>query len=598
MINRTLDQGRVTVLFAIAACLSAALCVQQHVSHTALLIWLVACLGVYMLRLLLVERGDVLFTRLRDKWYAYCALIALAGVSTGSFTLFWGADLPLSAQLVIVLFPVVMSLASLAVYVNSVPAFLAFALPAQLPLLTLLLLSPSAELRLVSIPTLIMIVGQCVLVGRVHAQLRETLRIRLENEDLALSMQARNRELERAHDLLHAANDAKATFLARLNLDFRTPINGVLGMSQALGRTNLDKKQADYLSVLESAGGELRGLVDELLGATIEQSGESAPDESALSVASVVDSIIGVLQPLANTKGVTIASVVDSGVPEAIRSDAERLRQMLFALVDNAVKFTEVGDVVVRIAVLGGTEPMLRIIVEDTGAGMPSTLTSSLVQLFSPTGAESNRGQEASGIGLLMVSRILRTLQGRADISSTVGVGTRVMVDIPLVAVALTETDRVATTINHGVNPVSAARAPLEQAARTPSFGIDVLVAEDKEVNRVVLDTLLAREGVEVRYVEDGEAAIEAVRQKLPDVVLMDCLMPVMDGYEATAQLRALGVEIPIIAVTAKACVAERQRCISAGMNDCLLKPLDAVAIDRMLERWCDIGPDRVLKAS
>lgn len=461
LVMRMLENGRAAVVFSVAGYVIAALMLRQHVPAESLMLWLSAVFVASLARLLVVEFGERLFKRLRDRWYANAIMIGIAGVLWGSLALFWHTDMALSGQLAIMLFPVSISLAAVAAYANWIPAFIIFAMPAQLPLVARMLLSPDADLNLIAVAALLLVIGQCVLVKRLHLQLKETLHLQFSNDELLLSMDAHNKELERAHHVADTASKVKGDYLTQLNRELRTPLNSLLGVAAALADSDLDDRQRQHLHELDAAGSTMQRLVDELLEVTLSHADGAELNEVVVRVESVIASVKRAMQAMADAKGLRLSSTIDSGVPEAVVIDAERFRQVIFALVDNAVKFTEVGDVDVRVAVVGTSRPLLRLLVEDSGIGIPDDSKAAVVSRLASGDAAQASDPRISGYGLTRVRRIVALMDGHTDLVSTVGVGTRVMVDLPLVAAASSD----AIDIDSDVVGMESVSAPREDTA-------------------------------------------------------------------------------------------------------------------------------------
>lgn len=593
LITSLFAKGRLTAGVSLAGFIATAVMLYGHIPGRQLAVWFGAGLLVVALRFALSEYGDKVFKRMRDRLMATLCSVALMGCVWGTIALFWRSDLHVTAQLVIMMFPVAVSLLSVAAYANWLPVFMAMVLPAQFPLLALTLISTDSSMNLLALPAFVLLAGQVVLVRRLHAQLRENIELKFGNEALVRDLSERHDELLLAHDAANAASVAKSEFLSRMSHELRTPLNGVLGMTNALSESKLDARQRARLDVLATAGNELFALVSELLDATLLHTQSMQLEPDAIRISDLVADIEVAVQPSASVKGLTLNVVVDSGVPEVILADPDRLQQVVFALLDNAVKFTDHGRVDLRLAANRGSHPRLHLIVEDTGVGISAEDQAQVFDLFTQADGSNARRYGGMGVGLAVTSQLVQLMGGRLDLWSTPGVGTRMTVELPLTEASVDDVKEALPVKQADVcstEPLDNSMAIADVEADADDQRIDVLVVEDNKVNRLVLESLLDDAVMDVRFAENGVQAVEQVESSVPDLVLMDCQMPVMDGYDATREIRKRGVSVPIIAVTANAMAGDRERCLSAGMNDYVSKPLDPGALDAALSRW--LGED------
>jgi len=443
--------------------------------------------------------------------------------------LFWHPDLTPAMQLLITVFPLAVSIGSVTAYANWLPAFFSMALPAQLPLVALFALHPDPQTKLLVLPTLTFIVGQVFVVRRMHAQLRESVVLKFGNEALVHDLSSRNNELHEAHKLASGASETKSEFLARMSHEFRTPLNGVIGMTNALAATDLDTNQRASLELLAASSNEMLSLVNELLDATLLHADAMRLAPVAVSPQVILDTIDRSVRPLAAIKGLSLSFTIDKGVPAWLHADPDRLRQIIFSLVDNAVKYTDTGSVELRLGAARGDNPRLHVIVEDTGVGIPADRIAAVYELFTQADGFRNRKQRGMGVGLTVTRQLVELMGGTIDLSSTPDVNS---------------------------------------------------------INQLVLKSMLCPDRMDVRFADNGKQAIHAVDARVPDLILMDCQMPVMDGFDATGHIRGRGIDVPIIAVTANALAGDRERCLTAGMNDYIAKPLDPRELEKILARW------------
>jgi signal transduction histidine kinase/ActR/RegA family two-component response regulator len=596
LVGALFAQGRLAALLSAVAFLLAVLMLGSQIGASALALWASCGIAVIATRLAVWEMGDRLFDTLRSRVCASVACIGAMGCLWGSMVLFWHPDLTPAMQLLITVFPLAVSIGSVTAYANWLPAFFSMALPAQLPLVALFALHPDPQTKLLVLPTLTFIVGQVFVVRRMHAQLRESVVLKFGNEALVHDLSSRNNELHEAHKLASGASETKSEFLARMSHEFRTPLNGVIGMTNALAATDLDTNQRASLELLAASSNEMLSLVNELLDATLLHADAMRLAPVAVSPQVILDTIDRSVRPLAAIKGLSLSFTIDKGVPAWLHADPDRLRQIIFSLVDNAVKYTDTGSVELRLGAARGDNPRLHVIVEDTGVGIPADRIAAVYELFTQADGFRNRKQRGMGVGLTVTRQLVELMGGTIDLSSTPDVGTRFMVELPM-----TEAEAPRTLSRHFSMPRPARTRDLAdefEGEASPSLGadtptraalgdrIDVLVVEDNSINQLVLKSMLCPDRMDVRFADNGKQAIHAVDARVPDLILMDCQMPVMDGFDATGHIRGRGIDVPIIAVTANALAGDRERCLTAGMNDYIAKPLDPRELEKILARW------------
>ncbi|MEI8264493.1 MAG: ATP-binding protein [Betaproteobacteria bacterium] len=398
-------------------------------------------------------------------------------------------------------------------------------------------------------------------------------------------------QLREARVWAEQASEAKSSFLANMSHEIRTPFMGLQGMLGLLGKTSLDEQQSRFLRVACGSAQHLLTLLNDILDLSRLESGRIALSPSAASLRDLAGEIEALMRPQAELKGLAFRLTVDPGVPFLLRIDATRLRQVLFNLVANAIKFTDAGEVHLAMRPSGPPrsdparrEPLwpLEILVSDTGVGIDDALMERLFQRFSQ--GDETRSRRFGGTGLgLQISRTLARLMG-GDISaiSRPGQGS-----VFTFAVELEEASGGTRPAAQEVPSSDQAEELSQQVA--PVTGLRLLVAEDNEVNRMVMEAILAGLGHTATFVENGRQALQQASSRDWSLILMDLHMPEMDGLEATQAIRALPepqqARVPIAALTADVFPETRERCLAAGVDEFLTKPVDTAELSALLVR-------------
>ncbi len=377
-----------------------------------------------------------------------------------------------------------------------------------------------------------------------------------------------------------AANDAKSAFLATMSHEIRTPLNGVLGMAQAMAADELSPLQHQRLDVIRQSGEALLAILNDVLDLSKIEAGRFELEQVEFDLADLMKGAHSAFTALANKKGLSFDLTIEEPAKGVYLGDPTRVRQILYNLISNALKFTEHGEVRVTAAqeTTAAAGEALCLMVSDTGVGVEPDRLGALFDKFTQADASTTRRYGGTGLGLSICRELAHLMGGEISTRSQLGEGSTFSVRLPL------------AKVGEALAPQFAAPPPAPTPAPDASLPrIRVLAAEDNSVNQLVLKTLLHQIGVEPQVVDNGEQALEAWKDSPWDVILMDMQMPVMDGLTATRAIReaeaAMGrARTPIIALTANAMSHQINQCRAAGMDGHVAKPIEAARLFAALE--------------
>ena len=397
---------------------------------------------------------------------------------------------------------------------------------------------------------------------------------------LCLDITERNRtatELAEAHDEAIEASNMKSAFLANISHEIRTPMTGVLGVAELLLDSELDDDQRQLVTQVARSGELMVALINDILDVAKIEAGQLTIEVGDFALREAIEQACATAGASLQTSGVAFELLIDDAVPVQARGDAQRLRQVLLNLVSNAMKFTSVGSVTVRARLADCREsgPVIRIEVADTGIGIEPAMLEAVFEPFTQADVSTTRHYGGTGLGLAIARELTELMGGSIGAQSEPGAGSTFWIELPLAAPLAT-----------GAAAAGQAAGADQLAWRVPPL---ILVAEDNVVNQIVAARTLERCGCQVDVVPDGRAALQALAARRYDAVLMDCQMPVLDGYETTIDLRrreAGGNRTPVIAMTANAMNGAVEKCMEAGMDDYISKPMRRVELVEVLRRW------------
>ena len=402
----------------------------------------------------------------------------------------------------------------------------------------------------------------------------------LEESRRKLALQAE--EMKALAEAATAANKAKTAFVAAMSHEIRTPLNAVVGFADLIANSSDPEAIRSYVATLRGSARRLIAIVNDILDFTRLEAGGVALQDAPFDLDDLVAQAYSTLATLVGDKPISLSLVRDPGLPRALRGDADRVMQIIVNLIGNAVKFTQRGSIFLRIARLASSsaQALVRFEVIDTGPGVSDTVRARLFQAFEQGETTGTARADGTGLGLAISRRLARLMGGNIDFETEAGRGSRFWFEAPF---EIAEPAAIAPGANF------AARV----GAREPTRPLRILVAEDTAPSRMLLRLMLERRGHSVAEAENGAAAFEVARSRCFDLILMDVQMPLMDGMDAARLIRKLpepAASTPIVAVTADALEDRRLKCLEAGIDDVMIKPITDDGLSAVLARWGGVG--------